>query len=99
MERLFGSDLVYIHSSTVRDDKSSYIESMRSGTVRYRRMQRQDTQVRTFGPVGIVTGQAKFEVTARGQEMVMELLFHAVWVKRASGPQFVSWQATRVPAQ
>ena len=37
MERLFGPDLVYIHSSAARDTKTSYIESMRSGTVKYRR--------------------------------------------------------------
>ena len=37
MDRLFGDDLVYIHSSTVLDTKTSFIESMRSGIVRYRR--------------------------------------------------------------
>jgi len=99
MQRLFGDDLVYIHSSTVQDDKASFIESMRSGAVRYRAMHEGQTQVRTFGPVGIITGKASFEVTARGQDMVLDLLFHAVWVKRAGAPQFVSWQATRVLAK
>ena len=33
MERLYGDDLVYIHSSTVQDTKASFIESMRSGAV------------------------------------------------------------------
>ncbi len=37
MERLFGDDLVYIHSSTAIDTKASFIESIRSGAVRYRR--------------------------------------------------------------
>jgi len=99
MQRLFAEDLVYIHSSTVQDDKASFIESMRSGAVRYRAMHKGQTQVRTFGPIGIITGQASFEVTARGQDMVLDLLFHAVWVKRSGAPQFVSWQATRVPAK
>ena len=33
MDKLYGDDLVYIHSSTVQDTKVSFIESMRSGAV------------------------------------------------------------------
>lgn len=95
MERLFGDDLVYIHSSTTIDTKASFIESMRSGAVTYHRMTRGDVKVRTYGAVAIITGAGTFEVTARGQQLRLELLFHAVWVKRTAGVQFVSWQATR----
>ena len=76
----------------------SFIESMRSGAVKYRKMTRGDVKVRTYGCIAIVTGRGSFEVTARGQDLKLELLFHAVWAKRASGVQFVSWQATRLPA-
>jgi hypothetical protein len=96
MQRLFGDDLVYIHSSTLEDTKASFIESIRSGNVKYRSMQRGDVKVRTYGCIAIVSGRAKFEVTARGQELSLDLLYHAVWAKRAAGAQFVSWQATRV---
>ena len=96
MERLFGDDLVYTHSSTVQDTKASFIESMRSGAVKYRSMKRGETKVRTYGCIAIVTGQASFEVTARGQDLTLDLLYHAVWAKRAAGAQFVSWQATRI---
>ena len=70
MARLYGDDLVYIHSSTVVDTKASFIESMRSGAVKYRKMSRSDVTVRTYGCIGILTGRAAFEVTARGQELV-----------------------------
>jgi ketosteroid isomerase-like protein len=95
MERMFADDLVYIHSSTVVDTKASFIESMRSGNVKYRKMTRGDVKVRTFGSVAIITGNGVFEVTARGQDLRLELLFTVVWVKRAGNVQFVSWQATR----
>ena len=98
MERLFGDDLVYIHSSTTVDTKASFIESMRSGAVKYRNMTRGDVKVRTFGSVAIITGSGSFEVTARGQDLRLDLLFTVVWVKRAAGVQFVSWQATRKAA-
>lgn len=96
LERLFGDDLVYIHSSTVEDTKASFIESIRSGAVKYRNMTRGDVKVRTYGCIAMITGRGTFDVTARGQDMTLELLFHAIWAKRAAGVQFVSWQATRV---
>src|SRR6185436_4912432 len=61
MERLFGNDLVYIHSSSVVDNKATYIDSMRSGTVRYRIMRRSGVKVRTYGCVAILTGDANFD--------------------------------------
>lgn len=97
MERLFAEDLVYIHSSTAVDTKASFIESMRSGAVRYHRMTLGDVTVRCYGGLAVISGRGAFEVTARGQAMTMDLLFHALWAKRASGLQFVSWQATRLP--
>jgi hypothetical protein len=96
LERLIGDDLVYIHSSTLEDTKASFIESLRSGNVKYRKMTRGDVGVRTYGCIAIVSGKGTFEVTARGQDMTLNLLFHAVYAKRAAGVQFVSWQATRV---
>jgi len=99
MERLFGDDLVYIHSSTTVDTKASFIESMRSGAVRYRKMTRGDVKVRVYGSAAIITGSCTFEPTVRGQDLHLDLLFHAVWSKRATGVQFVSWQATRLLAK
>jgi hypothetical protein len=96
LDELIGKELVYIHSSSVQDTKASFIESLRSGKVVYHSMERSDTKVRTFGAVAIVTGKAVFEVTARGKDKTLNLLFHSVWVKREIGVQFVSWQATPI---
>ena len=96
LEQLIGKDLVYVHSSTVQDTKASFIESLRSGKVSYHSMERSNSKVRTFGNVAIITGKAVFEVTVRGKEKTLNLLFHSVWVKRESGVQFVSWQSTRI---
>ena len=97
MEKLFGDDLHYNHSSNVVDGKASYIESMRSGDVRYRVMKQSDAKVRTYGCVAIITGQGDYEVTVKGKDMSVQIRFHAIWAKRAAGVQFVSWQATRFP--
>jgi len=98
MQRLIGDDLVYIHSSTLQDTKASFIESIRSGNVKYRTMKRGDVKVRTYGCIAIVSGGASFEVTVKGEDRTLKLLFHAVYAKRTAGIQFVSWQATKLPA-
>ncbi len=97
LDKLFAKDLVYIHSSSVQDTKASFMESLQSGKLCYNNMERSDTKVRIFGNVAIITGKAVFEVTARGRDKTLNLLFHSVWTKRDSGLQFVSWQATPLP--
>ena len=100
MEKLFGNDLTYNHSSAASDDKAKYIDAMRSGRTKYRKMTpNADLKTRTYGCIAIITGTAVYEVTAGGQDRTVPLRFTAVWAKRPSGLEFVSWQSTGLPAQ
>ena len=100
MEKLFGGDLTYNHSSAATDTKASYIESMRSGRTKYRKMTpNSDLKTRTYGCVAIITGTAVYEVTAGGQDRSVPLRFTAIWAKRPAGVEFVSWQSTGIPVQ
>lgn len=78
MDKLFGEDLVYIHSSALVDGKASYIELMRSGEVHYRAMKRDEVTVRTYGCIAIITGHANFDVTVKGKDVSVELRFHSI---------------------
>jgi ketosteroid isomerase-like protein len=98
MEKLFGNDLTYNHSSAASDDKAKYIDAMRSGRTKYRTMKpNADLKTRTYGCIAIITGTAVYEVTAGGQDRTVPLRFTAIWAKRASGVEFVSWQSTGIP--
>ena len=98
MDKLFGSDLTYNHSSSASDDKSKYIDAMRSGRTKYRKMTpNSDVTTRTYGCLAIITGTAVYEVTSAGQDRTVPLRFTAIWAKRPSGVQFVSWQSTGIP--
>jgi len=99
MEKLFGNDLTYNHSSAASDDKAKYIDAMRSGRTKYRTMKPNgDLKTRTYGCIAIITGTAVYEVTAGGQDRTVPLRFTAIWAKRPSGPEFVSWQSTGIPS-
>jgi len=98
MEKLFGNDLTYNHSSAASDDKAKYIDAMRSGRTKYRVMKpNADLKTRTYGCIAIITGTAVYEVTAGGQDRSVPLRFTAIWAKRPSGLEFVSWQSTGMP--
>jgi ketosteroid isomerase-like protein len=100
MEKLFGSELVYQHSSAAVDNKTTYIGAMKSGKSRYRTMKRNDESVRTFGCLAIMSGTAEYGVGNPGQERTVPLRFTAIWAKRPDGTvQFVSWQATGIPVK
>ena len=98
MDKMFGNDLTYNHSSAATDDKAAYIDAMRSGRTKYRKMTpNADVKTRTYGCIAIITGTAVYEVTAGGQERTVPLRFTAVWAKRPAGLEFVSWQSTGIP--
>ena len=100
MEKLFGNDLTYNHSSAATDTKATYIDSMRSGRVKYRKMSPNgDVKTRTYGCLAIITGTAVYEVTAGGEDRTVPLRYTAIWAKRPSGIEFVSWQSTGIPKQ
>jgi len=97
MEKLFSSDLVYIHSSSVLDDKASFIESMRSGSVKYKVMRRSDVTVRTYGCVAIINGIGNYDVRVKENDMNVVLRFTSIWQKKGNALEFISWQSTRIP--
>ena len=98
MEKLFGNDLTYNHSSAATDDKAKYIDGMRSGRTKYRTMTpNSDVKARTYGCIAIITGTAVYEVTSAGQDRTVPLRFTAIWAKWPSGLEFVSWQSTGIP--
>src|SRR5262245_10639247 len=98
MEKLFGDDLTYNHSSAATDNKTTYIDSMRSGRVKYREMKpNSDTKTRIYGCAAVITGTAVYDVTAGGQDRTVPLRYTVVWVKRPGGLEFVSWQLTGIP--
>ena len=98
MEKLFGNDLTYNHSSAATDDKAKYIDAMRSGRTKYRTMTpNSDVTTRTYGCLAIITGTAVYEVTSGGQDRTVPLRFTAIWANRPSGLEFVSWQSTGIP--
>jgi ketosteroid isomerase-like protein len=98
LAQLLHDDLVYTHSSAVVDTKQSYVESIRSGRTRYRKIERGEQKVRVYGEAALVTGRAAIEVEVDGKPKSLKLRYLNVWVKQAGAWKFVAWQSTSIPA-
>ena len=97
LDRLLGKDLIYFHSSTIKDTKDSFITAIETEKLIYEEMERFDSRVRIYGDIAVITGRAQFKVVSRGRQKNLDMLFHAIWIMRDQRLQFISWQATPMP--
>lgn len=94
---LLGDDLLYTHSSAVTDTKAAYLESLRSGKVRYLAARRDGVTIRAYGDTAVVHGRAQVDAEINGERRALDNMFVNVWVRRPAGWQMVHWASTAIP--
>lgn len=97
LDALTHPDLTYTHSNAVVDTKQSWIESMTSGMVDYRSVEREDVSLTSSGTVAVVTGKATFTVGLPDREITIVARFTSVWVDEDDTWRFFAWQNTPIP--
>jgi hypothetical protein len=98
LEQMVHDELLYTHSSGVTDTKGSWIESMKSGKVKYKSVKCSGRQVKFFGDVALTRGSAAIEVDIGGQAKSLRLLFLNAWARTPQGWKFAAWQSCPQPA-
>jgi ketosteroid isomerase-like protein len=96
LEPIFADDLTYTHASGWTQNKSEFIETIRSGKLRYLSIEPANEQVRSYGTTVVGTGRAVVKVRLEGKEETLQLRFIEVYVKRRGRWQMVAWQSTRL---
>jgi hypothetical protein len=97
LESMTHDELLYTHSSGVTDTKASWLESMKSGKVKYKSATCTDRHVRRFGEVALIRGRAAIEVEIGGQPKSLRLLFLNAWTRTPQGWKFAAWQSCPQP--
>ena len=97
LEKITHDELLYTHSSGVTDSKASWLESMKSGKVKYRSASCSERQVKFFGEVALIRGRAAIEVDIGGQPKSLRLLFLNAWTRTPQGWKFAAWQSCPQP--
>jgi ketosteroid isomerase-like protein len=98
LQLLVHDELMYTHSSGVVDGKATWLDSMKSGRVKYKKAQCTERKVRMYGDTALITGRAQIEAEIGGEPKTLKLLFLNAWTKTPQGWKFVAWQSTPMPA-
>ncbi len=96
LEKLYDDTMVYTHSSGAVDNKSAYINAIKSGATKYQSMKRDDIKVNIYGNAAVVTCHWEVHVLARGNKIDTNARYIHVYVKRKDGWKMVAHQATRI---
>ena len=94
LQLLVHDELMYTHSSGVVDGKASWLDSMKSGRVKYKKAQCTERKVRLYGDTALITGRAHIEAEIGGEPKTLKLLFLNAWTRTPQGWKFVAWQST-----
>ena len=97
LERMVHEELLYTHSSGITDSNASWLDSMKSGKVKYKSASCSERRVRVLNDVALVNGRALIEADIGGEPRTLKLLFLNAWAKTPQGWKFVAWQSCPQP--
>ena len=97
LEQIFADDLVYTHSNARVETKSDFLNSVKSGSIKYESMKHSNVQVTLYGNTAVMRGESDIKVVNNGQAAAFRIRFLNVYVKQDGRWQMTAWQSTRLP--
>jgi ketosteroid isomerase-like protein len=89
LNEIYADDVIYTHSSGLREGKADYIKNTVSGKWNYQDLTLEELNVQPFGTTAIGTGRVKI-----GANVIM---YTVVYLKRKGKWQLVNWTSTKLP--
>jgi hypothetical protein len=97
LEKIFASDLTYVHSSGALESRTEFLDKLRTGERKYVSMEHDPgVAVRSYGDMAILNGSTKVQVLLKGQPQNLHLRFTEAWVRHGKQWQVVAWHATKI---
>jgi len=98
LNRLLSDDLVYTHATGVVDDKTSYIEKVKSKRQKYDGIVPSNVRIKVFGGhTAVLTARMRMHGTNAAGAFDDQVLMTHVWVKLDGSWRLVAHQTTKVP--
>jgi hypothetical protein len=99
LNKLLADDLTYVHTSAVMQTKKEFIDSLKSGAIKYVSVTptEADWKVRIVGNVAIVNGAAAVHVIDHGNDLSFKIRYTNIHTNRSGYWQMMAWEATRFP--
>jgi hypothetical protein len=93
-EGLCHDHLTYGHSGGNRDSLANYMTKLRSGLLRYRRIDHHIEDIVQVGDTALVVGRMTADAIVLGASKALDNSFLAVWIKDAGEWKFLAYQPT-----
>jgi ketosteroid isomerase-like protein len=98
LKELIAEDLIYAHSTTRLDTKTSLIDNMLSGKTVYMSVEPSKVVAQDLGDTVVLTGECQIQVNVNGAPNAFGVRFTDVYARRNGKWQMVTWQSTKLPA-
>ena len=92
-----SEQVVYVHSTSVRDSRASYLQKISSGSLRYLQLSFTDLNIQISEGVVLVTGCMAATVLKDGQEKAVRSTFLTVWLPELGDWRLRAHQGTPQP--
>lgn len=97
LEPLLAEELRYVHSNGQLESRAQFLETVRSGRIRYESIDVREIDVRLYDEIGLASGLITVGGRSGGQLLQLELRYTDAYVRRDGRWQLVAWQTTRLP--
>ena len=95
---LCSTDLYYLHSSGLKDDKNSYLDQLQDGTFSYHRIEHHIEDVTPLGEQAFfTTGIVNIDARVKGIERQMHSRVLSVWRREGDEWKLIAQQTTAAP--
>jgi len=96
-ENMCHHRLVYSHSGGNRDSGHDYRAKLRTGVLRYHRIENSIEGITIIGNTALVLGRMKADLTVNGTDKTINNSSLAVWVQEGDEWKFIAYQPTPLP--
>lgn len=97
LEPMLAEELNYGHSNGEVETKPQFLETIRTGRIRYEALDVKKLDVRLYDDIALVTGSVACKAQVGGQPLAIDLRYTDAYVRRDGRWQLIAWQSTRVP--
>ena len=96
LRSIFHDQLTYVHSSGVRDTKTSYIAGLETGVWDYRCIRRSKQTIKVQGSLALVFNRISMNIAVGGHLVCLENRDLAVWIYEASIWRLIAVQSSAI---
>lgn len=96
LEPVLDERMIFIHSNGWPETKKEFIDDIKSGKLRYSKIEVLESSARVYPTTAIVTGRGKFTVTLEGKDLVLELKYTEVYISKNGKWLLASRHANRM---